>query len=279
MGRVLLTVLLLATAAGADSPRVEALIQQLKDPSFAVRQRATRALAALGAEAIPALERAARDPHPEIRWRADGLLQRLLPLRGYHRALALADTGETTIALSQLAALRRRLPAGTRPDPAWTMEVLTEVQGLSEPPEATLSAAIACHNLHCLLREAGVASGRWLNRARQAYRRIITGSERDGSTWKRAHRLLAVLENEAGRRRVAATLWAKGVEKSEGLSWHTYDEAAYLAASGDVTGALTKLAIAVKAFPSALREARRSSDFHMLQGLPAFEKVLGRTGK
>jgi HEAT repeat protein len=47
------------------------LIEQLGDPAFAVRERATEQLTALGGLALPALARAAADPDPEVRRRAE----------------------------------------------------------------------------------------------------------------------------------------------------------------------------------------------------------------
>ena len=52
------------------------LINQLGDEQFVVRERAMRALEALGVEALPALEAARFHPNPEVARRADVLVER-----------------------------------------------------------------------------------------------------------------------------------------------------------------------------------------------------------
>ena len=57
--------------------RVDALVRQLGDDEFAVRERAVRELEAIGPDAGPALRKAlAESPSPEVRLRADRLLRR-----------------------------------------------------------------------------------------------------------------------------------------------------------------------------------------------------------
>ena len=67
---------------GGPRPAVEAgkltqLTEALGDDESAARERAGRELAALGAAARPALERAVEDPRPEVAWRARALLERI----------------------------------------------------------------------------------------------------------------------------------------------------------------------------------------------------------
>jgi len=50
---------------------VDALVRQLGDDSFARREAAFRALVDVGDNALPALNKAARSPDPEVRWRAE----------------------------------------------------------------------------------------------------------------------------------------------------------------------------------------------------------------
>jgi HEAT repeat protein len=58
--------------------QIATLIKQLGDDEFAVRERATKELGAIGADAGPALRRAgAEDPSPEVRQRAGELIDRL----------------------------------------------------------------------------------------------------------------------------------------------------------------------------------------------------------
>lgn len=59
----------------ADDPT--ALVLQLGSPRYAARESATRALEELGIEAIPALRIARQDPDPEVRSRADALVDRI----------------------------------------------------------------------------------------------------------------------------------------------------------------------------------------------------------
>jgi hypothetical protein len=61
-------------AGGATSDQIELLIRQLGDPSFAVRQRATRQLMELGVAARDALAQAADDADAEVRVRARSVL-------------------------------------------------------------------------------------------------------------------------------------------------------------------------------------------------------------
>jgi hypothetical protein len=56
------------------SPPIESLIEQLGDKDFQRREAANKALAALGAEALPALLRARSHPDPEIRRRLEELI-------------------------------------------------------------------------------------------------------------------------------------------------------------------------------------------------------------
>ena len=69
-----------STVYGEPTPeektRIETLIRQLGDDEGAVRREATRALAEIGAPALPALQRASKSEDPEVRMRAKQLVDR-----------------------------------------------------------------------------------------------------------------------------------------------------------------------------------------------------------
>src|SRR5262245_12006857 len=87
------------TPAGVDRAAIAALIQQLGDDDFEVREQASAKLVKLGSAAVPLLQRAARHDDVEIARRAE-------------KCLALI--GEVSPAASAAAArlLARRRPAG-----------------------------------------------------------------------------------------------------------------------------------------------------------------------
>src|SRR5438270_10869863 len=60
----------LALAAGVDD-----LVRDLGSDDFKKREAATQALSEAGPDAVPALEKAAKDKDPEVRWRAEKALQ------------------------------------------------------------------------------------------------------------------------------------------------------------------------------------------------------------
>src|SRR5688572_7708615 len=66
-------------APGAStSDSVSALIERLGSDDFRVREQASRELAAMGASARPALEKAMKESESlEVRWRAEQLLRRI----------------------------------------------------------------------------------------------------------------------------------------------------------------------------------------------------------
>ena len=67
-----------SSPAAADASAIEALIQQLGADDFQAREAAGKKLAVLGKAAQPALEKALKESKsPEVRWRADQLLQKL----------------------------------------------------------------------------------------------------------------------------------------------------------------------------------------------------------
>lgn len=264
-----LGLLLLTGPLLADEPTIDQLIGRLGASSFREREQATEALVARGRAAVPALRRAAASESPEVRWRAEAALQRILPRQTYYDALRDADAGRIAEAVARIRTLLPHLPADLRPQPAWTVQILEQIAAQGENPETGLTTAISWHNLHCLLREAGVASGRVLARAREEYRRIGAGD-------RRALRLLAVLDTEAGEREAAERHWAAGAptEGEADSYWTEYDFASYFAARGDVPTAMRHLARAIVKSPRARDEARRASDFHMLVGHPEFESLL-----
>lgn len=64
------------TTAPSDS-KYSALIDQLGDEDYSVRESASGKLLAAGDQARPALEKAAASDNPEVRWRAQALLKRM----------------------------------------------------------------------------------------------------------------------------------------------------------------------------------------------------------
>ena len=96
--------------------RLEALIGQLGDDAFEVRERASRELGTIGTDAAPALRRAlAGDPSPEIRHRAEQLLKRLPTSRElthasptHARAIEVLEKANTPEARAALTALATR---------------------------------------------------------------------------------------------------------------------------------------------------------------------------
>jgi hypothetical protein len=118
--------------------KLERLIRDLDEDAFAVRERATRELEALGSQAGPALRKALETPpSPEVRRRLKGLVDRLengdLPperLRALRslRVLEELDTSETRRILKELA--------GGAADDALTQEAATVLARLARHPPA-----------------------------------------------------------------------------------------------------------------------------------------------
>jgi WD40 repeat protein len=101
-----------AKPADASEKKIAALIRQLDDESFTVREQATQELANLGLAARPQLQQAANDNSTEVRNRSKQLLDKLkMPeltadqrrLRLSVTILALTPTPEARQALAQLA--------------------------------------------------------------------------------------------------------------------------------------------------------------------------------
>src|SRR5262249_2503427 len=57
-------------AKSPSTVEIDQLVQQLADTSFPVRQKASTRLKAIGLDALPALQKAAESPDPEVRQRA-----------------------------------------------------------------------------------------------------------------------------------------------------------------------------------------------------------------
>ena len=76
-GASLLVYLRQRILAEGDTEKLAALVKQLGDRSFAVRQKATSALIAAGPKAFPFLRQAANDGDAEVRSRANSCLQSL----------------------------------------------------------------------------------------------------------------------------------------------------------------------------------------------------------
>ncbi len=65
-------------AAAPDAPalkRIDELVEKLGDPSWELREQATKELFRMGRPAVPKLEAAARSSDAEVRWRAEHLLR------------------------------------------------------------------------------------------------------------------------------------------------------------------------------------------------------------
>lgn len=88
------------TVDSADKARLEALIVQLGDDSFAVREQASAQLVATGARAKPLLQKATTDPDIEVKRRAQDCMHRI-------------DQGATSMVVSAaIRLLAQRKPAG-----------------------------------------------------------------------------------------------------------------------------------------------------------------------
>ncbi|HVK08547.1 MAG TPA: sigma-70 family RNA polymerase sigma factor [Gemmataceae bacterium] len=98
--------------------RIDELVRQLDDDRFDVRERASRALGAIGPDAAPALRRTVSgSPSPEVRQRADRLLARLpdppsaesaRPLPVHSRSVEVLERAGTAEARAALTALADR---------------------------------------------------------------------------------------------------------------------------------------------------------------------------
>jgi HEAT repeat protein len=93
------------------SPSVEQLIERLHSSNIDERNRAVRQLALREGESLPALEKASRDPDPEVSARARALLETIPPLQKLTPALKRV-----------LPTLQERLASGT--PHAWTVAFL-----------------------------------------------------------------------------------------------------------------------------------------------------------
>jgi hypothetical protein len=88
------------TIDGADNARLEALVRQLGDDSFLVREQASRKLVAIGPRAREALVAARKDPDPEIAHRAEECLRQI------------KEAASTTVLVAAVRVLARHQPAG-----------------------------------------------------------------------------------------------------------------------------------------------------------------------
>jgi hypothetical protein len=76
-GPALLGYLRKQIALAAQPDKIQALVRQLGDDEFAVRERASAELVALGRVALPVLDKARRDPDPEIAHRATNCVHQI----------------------------------------------------------------------------------------------------------------------------------------------------------------------------------------------------------
>lgn len=86
--------LVLALSAAALAGAVEDAIKDLGSDDFQKREAATAKLSEAGPEAIPLLEKAAKDPDPEVRWRAEKALQAVRARAGKPPAPAASKPGD-----------------------------------------------------------------------------------------------------------------------------------------------------------------------------------------
>lgn len=133
------------THVSADREKVQALVRQLGDDAYEVREHASNELAALGALAKPLLEQALRDADPEVVYRARDCLQRIKGEKG--------SNAPVHAAASRLLATRR--PAGAAEallsflpsaDEGVAEEIRTSLTALAVrdgKPEPVLVAALA----------------------------------------------------------------------------------------------------------------------------------------
>jgi hypothetical protein len=91
------------TVTAADRQRIEGLIRQLGDPAYAVRERATGDLIAVGLPAVGTLRAAQNDPDFEIARRADRCLERI------------ERVPSAALSAAAARAVARLKPAGTVP--------------------------------------------------------------------------------------------------------------------------------------------------------------------
>ena len=99
---------------------VDDLIRDLASDDFKTREAATEALGARGAEAIPALEKAAKDKDPEVRWRAEKALKAAREKAAQKSEPALPQDGERSH--------EKTTPDPTEPAPDPARERLRELE-------------------------------------------------------------------------------------------------------------------------------------------------------
>jgi hypothetical protein len=152
-GGDLLAFLRQRTLTDADRERLALWIRQLGSDSFALRDRATSDILALGPPALPILERALHDPDPEVARRAEWCTEEIKRGPG----------AELPAAAVRLLALRK--PAGAVPallaylpfaEDGWVEEeVLAALVALCGPPgDADPSVAAALHDPSAARRSA-----------------------------------------------------------------------------------------------------------------------------
>jgi hypothetical protein len=92
-------------ATPLDLDKVKALIRQLGDDSFEVREKATQALIAIGEPAVPFLQQAAKSTDLEVVRRAERCLQAIVKDPAQHEK-------ETATSIAAARMLARKKPAG-----------------------------------------------------------------------------------------------------------------------------------------------------------------------
>ena len=112
---------------GVDPNKIKALIQQLDDDSFEMREKATKDLIALGATALPQLRQAAKSRSPEVKRRAERCLA------------AIGDPKRDTITPAAIRLVGLRKPAGAA-DVLLTFLTRTDDEDLAREAMAALAA-------------------------------------------------------------------------------------------------------------------------------------------
>jgi hypothetical protein len=113
----------------AAARRIAELVEALGEADFELRERASRALAALGPAAVPALLEAARSSDPEVRWRAEQAVREIRkasPPSVIRAGLAAADAKNRFALVSEIGGAATRQLVGLGEKTALSVKILIE---------------------------------------------------------------------------------------------------------------------------------------------------------
>lgn len=253
-------------------------IAQLGAPAYKAREQAMRELAKIGKPALPLLKQALAKPQkPEVKQRLEALIASIAPEDRFRPLLGQLARGEVPLAkvIAKLRTILPTLPKTATPQPAWTLEILTQHEQMARM--GGTSSGISWLNYFLLLREAGFHSEKIRGQAIQA---LLDSGEQRGT------RLAGVLTliTKDGKpsdevKAKAAKLWKKGLEgvkaddRMNGF-YLEYEIGMYKLWLGDKKGALEHLGKAAKAAPTHAEEAKKSGDYYPLKKDPAFRKLV-----